>query len=263
MLIDRNTPTPLYVQLKALIKGKIESSELPPGMRLPSERELCDEYNVSRTTVRETLRELEQEGLIQTIPGRGTFIAHPRLGLSVNVSMDGFTRDISREGVAPSSILLDASLVESPKQDVIERLNLQPHDEVVKIERLRLVNNIPLALHTAYLVHNLCPNILQHNLAQESLFEILGEKYALYPMRAEEEAYAALADPREMKLLRLTFPSAVLHTERITYLQNGTVIELSRATYCGDWYRFRVKLNTNDTINTSQQTLSVNERNLS
>ncbi len=242
MSIDRHSPTPLYVQLKGHLIAQITDGTLQPGDALPSERQLCQEFALSRTTVREALRELDREGAIRIVPGRGAYVAGPRSDLTVAVSLAGFTGDIRRTGAVPSSQLLGAELTTTPPAGVLSALGLQPGDEVVKVERVRLVNSIPLALHTAYLNHRLCPQILQYNLVEASVFELLRDKYGLRIARAEEQVYAALANQREMNLLNLTYPAAVLRATRTTFLDTGAVIEYSLATYCGEWYRLNVSL---------------------
>lgn len=246
MGLNRNDSTPLYVQLKALLAARIADGFLKPGERLSSERQLCNEFGISRLTVREGLRELEQEGLVRTVPGRGTFVATPQLDLCVNVSLSGFTDEVRRQGLSPSSALLDARLLTVPSDDLtaelVEIMDLQPGDEVAKVERLRLVNDHPFAQHSLHLNHFLCPHILDHDLAHESLFGLLRDEYGLVLHHAIEQVYAALATRREMELLDLSYPSAVLHAERTTLLDTGEVIEFALATYCGDWYRLRMVL---------------------
>ncbi|MBN1262679.1 MAG: GntR family transcriptional regulator [Anaerolineae bacterium] len=244
MTIDRSSPIPLYVQLKDALKEKVRQGILKPGVRLASERDLCDEYDISRTTVREALRELEQEGLISTVAGRGTFIASPdeEPALNVEVTIEGFSADMRRQGLAPSSVVLDLSLLAAPPRRIAEVMGLPLDSEVVRIKRLRLVNKTPLALHLVYLNHCLCPNILHHNLAEVSLFNLLRHEYNLEIAGADERAYAALANKDELNLLNLAPPAAVLRTERVTYMETGEVLEYAKATYCGDWYRLKTHI---------------------
>jgi GntR family transcriptional regulator len=244
MDIDRNRPIPLYLQLKSMLKQHIRQGVLESGARLASERELCDEYDISRTTVRQALRELELEGLIKTVPGRGTFVAAPdeASGLDVEVTIEGFTSDMRRQGLSPSSVLLDASLVSIPSMLIRQIMGLSDVDNVVSIKRLRLINSRPLALHFVYLNHKLCPSILHHNLAEASLFDVLRNEYNLVIAEADEYAYAALANEEEVSMLKLSAPAAVLRTERVTRLNTGAVIEYAEATYCGDWYRLKTHI---------------------
>lgn len=242
MDLDRQSLTPLYLQLKDLLASQITGGHFASGDALPSERQLCEEFNLSRTTVREALRELSKQGLIRTVPGRGAFVSPPRPELSIRVSLAGFTGDVRRQGMTPSSYLLRTGLVVSPSPAILEAMGLGTDGEVVRVERLRLVNDTPLALHTVYLNHRLCPQILQHNLAQESVFQLLRDEYGLKIAQAEEQVYAALADQHEIELLKLTYPAAVLRAERTTFLDTGEVIEFSLATYCGEWYRLGILL---------------------
>jgi GntR family transcriptional regulator len=244
MGLDHQNPVPLYLQLKEHLASEIAGGALKPGDALPSERRLCEQFDISRTTVREALRELNLTGLIHTVPGRGAFVTAPQSQVTIRVSLTGFTDDARREGMVPSSQLLDARLITSPTPAIMEAMGLQPglDNEVVRLERLRLVNETPLARHIIYLNHRLCPQILQHNLAEESVFRLLRSKYSLKIDRAEEQVYAALADQQEMELLCLTDPAAVLRTERTTFLDTGDVIEFALASYCGEWYRLGMHL---------------------
>ncbi len=170
MNIDRNSPIPLHSQLAALLKTQIAAGVYVPGLSLPSERDLCEEYAISRTTVRETLHQLEREGLVQKIAGRGVFLTEPNRKLAIRVSLSGFSADIKREGGFPSSSLVSANFMQKPSQELVKAMHLEPTDEVVKIVRLRYNNNIPLALHTVFLNHRLCLHILDHNFSHDFLF---------------------------------------------------------------------------------------------
>ncbi|MBN1178509.1 MAG: GntR family transcriptional regulator [Anaerolineae bacterium] len=240
--LDRSNPTPLYLQLKAVLEGQIASGELSPGVSLPSERQLCDAYGVSRTTVREALRELDHEGLIRTVPGRATFVSLPHSKVVIDVSLTGFTNDVQRRGMGVSSVLLDAAVISNPGPDLVAAMQLEPSDEVIELERLRQVNNAPLALHTVFLNHRFCPQVLHHNLADQSLFNILRQEYGLRIAHAEEQVYAALANQRELELLNLSYPAPVLRSERTTFLDSGEIVEFARASYCGEWYRLSIRL---------------------
>nr|MBC7244031.1 GntR family transcriptional regulator [Chloroflexota bacterium] len=221
--------------------SQIVSGDLHPYQKLPSERELCRRLGISRMTVRQAIGNLVKEGLVYTRVGKGVFVADPPRGLKVKISLAGFSEDIRRSGAKSSSILLEARLLQATPA-LAKELHISRQEEVVKVERLRLVNNVPLALHTAYLPHRLCPDILQYNLAEESLFHTLEKVYGLHLARAEQTVRAVLAGPRELELLGLSAPAPVLHAERTTYLDTGEVIEFSQVFYCGEWYRLHFEL---------------------
>jgi GntR family transcriptional regulator len=162
--------------------------------------------------------------------------------LAIHVSLKGFTSDVKREGGFPSSNLVSANIISFVPDELVDRMKLEKTDEVVKIVRLRCNNSIPLALHTVFLNHRLCPRILDHNLSQESLFNILTDQYGITLSQAEEQIYAGLANQEELKMLSLIYPAAVLRSERTIYTETGEVIEFSQATYCGESYRMIVDL---------------------
>jgi GntR family transcriptional regulator len=192
------------------------------------------------------MRELNREGLIQKVPGYGTFVDASPVDLEVDVSLGGFTRDMRNRGMTPSSRIVNVQLISDPSPELVERMGLLSQDEVVQVERLRLVNDVPLALHIACLNHRFCPQLVRYDLAERSLFSLLREEYSLKLDRADEQVYATLASARESELLELIPPAAVLRTERVTYLDTGDVIEFARATYCGEWYRLHISLDALD-----------------
>jgi len=244
MELRPDSAVPLYVQLKTILASQINRGELRPHEKLPSERQLCREFGISRMTVRHALNTMSQAGLVYTQPGTGIFVADPRLSLDVRVSLAGFSEDVLRSGGTPSSILLDACLCEAAPE-LARALHVKEGEELARIKRLRMIDKVPLAVQTAHLPHRLCPNILQHDLAAQSLIRTLGKEYGLRLARAEQTVRAVLASPEEREMLGLADPAPVMNTERITYLETGEVIEFARSTFCGDWYRLKFELDPN------------------
>ncbi len=241
MQLRSDSTVPLYMQLKTILASQISRGELRPHEKLPSERQLCRDFGISRMTVRHALGALAQGGLVYTQPGKGIFVADPRLSLNVQVSLAGWSEDILRSGATPSSILLEACLCRATTEQA-KALHVAEDEELVRVERLRMVDNVPLAVQTAYLPHRLCSNLLQYDLATQSLIRILGKEYGLRLARAEETVRAVLASPEECELLGLSDPAPVLSTERTTYLVTDEVIEFSHGTFCGEWYRLKFGL---------------------
>lgn len=232
---------PLYLQLRAILISQISRGELKPHEKLPSERQLCQMYGMSRMTVRHAINCLGREGLVRAEPGRGVFVCEPSMNLAVRVSLAGFTEDMVHSGAVPRSQVLESRLMVADER--LSRAMCCDIGEVVaKVERLRLADDVPLALQTAYLTHRLCPGILEHDLARDSITRLLAREYGVRPERAEQTVRAILAGPRERELLGLPEPSAVLGGERTTFLADGQVIEYSSGVYCGDWYTLRFGL---------------------
>jgi len=241
MQLRPDSAEPLYRQLKAILASQINRGELRPHEKLPSERDLCRDFGISRMTVRHALATMTQAGLVYTQPGKGVFVADPRLSFDLRVSLSGFTEDVLRSGATPSSVVLEARLCQATPESA-GALHVAEGAELAVVRRLRRVDNVPLAVQTSYLPHRLCPNILQHDLATHSLMRILGKEYGLRLVRAEQSARAVLASPEERELLGLADPAPVMSTERTTYLDTGEVIEFSLGTFCGDWYRLQFEL---------------------
>lgn len=240
MKLDKESPIPLYLQLKEILLDWIERGEFDPHDRLPSERELCNEFEISRVTVRQALNELAHERQIYSRVGKGTYVAEPKIDQNLQV-LTSFTEDMHSRGLVASAKLLGADFIPaSPKLAAI--LHIQPGAEVVKLERLRLADDIPMALETAHLPHHLCPNILQYDLATRSLYEILRTQYRLKLAKAKQTIEATLANEREAELLDLSMSSPILLMERTTFLEGGQVIEYVKSAYRGDKYKLHVVL---------------------
>jgi len=235
-MLNRATETPLHVQLTDLLRRQIKAGQLPVHTKLPSERELCEQYDVSRITVRQALSQLAHEGLVRSIAGKGTYVAELKLQRELEPLL-GFSEDIRRRGMSVSSRVLEAAIVHADSS-LADRLHLLPDVEVVKLHRLRLVNSIPVAIQCAYLPHHLCPDLLQYDFSSRSLLDVLRTEYQAKLVRAESDIEAALAGPEEASLLQLPTPAAVLIAEQMTYLDNDAVIEFVRSVFAGDRYKF-------------------------
>lgn len=239
-MLDKDSPIPLHVQLRDLLRQQILGRQLPPHAQLPSERELCQQYGVSRITVRQALGELTHEGLIYTTVGKGTYAAGPRL-LEELQGLSSFTEDARRRGMTASSRVLEAAIV--PADDRLAGLLGVPRGaEVVKLRRLRLTNGAPLAIQLTWLPHHLCPGLLAYDLASHSLFDVLRREYRLRLARAETSIEAALAGPEETSLLQLPTPAALLISEQTTYLDSDAIIEFARSVFRGDSYRLHARM---------------------
>jgi len=230
---------PKYYQLVEIIKGIARSGKLKQGIRLPSENELKEKYGVSNTTVRKAINELLQEGIIYREQGKGTFLAKTKINQNLT-KVTSFTEDMLGRGLKPSSKVISVATI-SPSLGIANNLALNKGDKIVKIHRLRLANEEPMAIQTSYLSYKLCPGIQKEDLTK-SLTIILKDRYGLRLTKAVQSLHPSLADDYESKMLGINKGMPVLVVKRTSYLYNNQPIEFLRSVYRGDKYEFLVEL---------------------
>lgn len=232
--LDKDSQVPLHSQLADLIRRRIRAREFKKNERLPSERILCQLYQVSRITVRQALAELSREGLIFSLVGRGSFVSEDRVREDLQ-PLASFTEDMRRIGKTASSRIISADIV-SASAEQAWALNIAPGEEIVDLIRIRYADNIPMAVQRSWVPHNFCPGILGLDLSCLSLYQVLKEIYGQKPFRGESTVTATLAEPEHRKMLELYPPAAVLSVKQITLLENGGVLEYLQSVYAAERY---------------------------
>jgi GntR family transcriptional regulator len=238
--LSKDDPVPLYLQVKTTLESEIKDGKFGQGSRLPSERELCERFGVSRMTARQALKGLERDGLVFSRVGKGTCVSEPKIEQQLR-NLTGFSQEISTRGALPSSIVLSAQIVPA-NAHIATVLKLMQGAEEVELSRLRLSNDLPLCIEIANIPHYLCPNILKNDFASESLYNVFQRDYGHRLVRAQQVMEASLATTRELEVLQMTAPASVLRIERLTYNQNDTLLEYVVSTYRGDRYKFQLTL---------------------
>ena len=226
--------TPLYIKIKDNLLGLLASGSLKPGDILPSEAQLSVQYSASRITIRRALKELIQLGILYTLQGKGTFVAHaPIREMS---GFHSFTEDIKSKGLMPSSVLLRFQQLPA-EQDVAAHLHIRTGAQVYLIQRLRLADDEPVAFETAYLPVSLFPGLEEHDLGQ-SLYQILREVYQVYPAWADAEIQSTAATHEMAQALGMGAGEPVLKAHRLTYTDAFNVVEYVISVYCGNRFTF-------------------------
>ncbi|MCL4459022.1 MAG: GntR family transcriptional regulator [Chloroflexi bacterium] len=238
--VSKDSPLPLYYQLTELLRSKIESGEWKPGQQIPTEQELCEQNKVSRITVRQSLSNLVHEGLLYRAQGKGTFVTMPRIQQGPQ-RLTSFSEDMQQRGMRPGAKVLDIEVLPAPA-GIASKLRLEPGEPVIMIKRLRLADDEPMGIQTAYIPHRLCPHLVNDDLNDQSLYQLLSTKYGLRPRRATESYVAVQADKGEARLLKSPENAAVLAVERISYSADGQPIEFVRSVMRGDRYSVSVEL---------------------
>jgi len=238
--LSKNAPVPLYLQVKNALEAEIQDGTYGQDARLPSERELCERFGVSRMTARQALKELERDGLVFSRVGKGTFVSGPKIDQQLR-SLTGFTQEIGTRGSRPSSIVLSAQIIPA-SEHLSDVLKIMQGAEVVALSRLRLSDDLPLCIEIAHIPHYLCPNILKNDFAHTSLYDVFERDYGYRLVRAEQVMEASLAVPRELDILQMVAPASVLRIERLTYNEQDVLVEYVVSTYRGDRYKFHLTL---------------------
>ena len=223
-----------HVQVREYVRGLISGAE--PGSPAPSERELVHHFGVARMTVRQALDALVAEGLLERVPGRGTFVA--RAKIDVQVRLSSYTEEMGRRGMKPDSRTLLARM-ESAGPGVARALEIEEGDKVVHWQRLRLADDTPMCLEDAYLADSIVPKFIDSSLP-ESLYAEL-QRRDLMPTWGEDSVDASAARAEEAQLLGVTEGTPVLRIARRAFAGN-IAVEVSRSTYRADRFTLWVPL---------------------
>ncbi len=235
--VNRHSYVPLYLQIARTIEQMVRSGELQPGMQLPSEREIAEQFSVSRVTARQALDELVSGGIAYRVQGRGTFVAEPKIR---EVSgLCSFSDDMRSQGLEPSSRVLSQKIV-PPTDEIRRKLKLGPDDLILQLDRVRLADGRPVAFERASVNIKLCPGLENDDLATQSLFALLRNKYDVYPEWAEAEIEARGALAEEAGLLEMGIGQPVMVAYRMTYTEEFEPIEYVISVYRGDRFTFYV-----------------------
>ena len=238
--LDRHSSTPIFEQVKAILEGAIAGGELQPHQQIPSERELSVALGASRMTIRQALVEMMAEGTLYTRSGKGTYVAERKIEQPLQ-RLTSFTEDIRARGGRPASRTLEQELLPA-SLELAEILGIRPGAELVRLRRLRLADDRPLAIETTHLPHALCPGILEFDLSTSSLYALLGTRYGIHLRGAKQTIEASVPLDEERQLLELPQRVPVLRLLRLTFGDDRRVVEFVRAVYRGDRYQLHVEL---------------------
>jgi GntR family transcriptional regulator len=231
---------PLYRQIETDVRDRIRSGDLAPGAQLPTELELMDRYEVSRATVRQALRELVAEGLIEIRRGLGTYVSQRRFEHTIG-GFYSFSREIERHGLLPGTRVLGLG-IEPVDEAAAAALGIAPGTAVVALRRLRLAGDDPLVVETSYLPAARFPGLEAVDFGQVRLYDTLTNAYGCRPTRARETFEPVLVTADEAALIGQRRGEPALRVERIAFDQDDAPIEFCRSTVRGDRYRYSVEL---------------------
>jgi GntR family transcriptional regulator len=251
---DRRTAVPLYVQLREALRAEIQARGLRPGDRLPTEAELEARYNVSRSTIRQAVGDLEAEGLLRRVQGKGTFVGTPTIQhLPVLTSFSDLLRG---QGYTPTHRLLSTAVVDAPPE-VAQGLQLDDGTPCRELERLLLADGDPVGVSTTWLplaVIGAHDEAIARGASEgRSLYELLEEASPdLVPSRASETIDPALAGAAEAALLDRPSATPLLCIRRCSWTAADLPLEWTQLLFVPGRYQYRVELHRPDPTEASR-----------
>lgn len=222
-IIEKESPVPAYLQLKNIMLDKITKGEWQHSNRLPSENQLCRNYNISRITAREAIKSLANEGVIYTVHGKGTFINTHVVSQDIE-KVTGFFSQAENEGFKADIQVVKQSVIKAD-ENLASKLKISPGKQVIMIKRIKSADDEPLSIEMRYLPSDLCADLLEDNRAEMSLTKLLKDHYHLVIKEREMSITPYLLDKQSAELLKCKKDApAVLLTE-VLYLDNKRVIK--------------------------------------
>jgi GntR family transcriptional regulator len=228
---------PKHVELRDKLRSRFQ--RMAPNSLIPSARELAKTYKVSAMTVRQALVALQQEGMIHSVPGLGTFVSDHKM--SKKLTFVSFSQEISERGMKPSSKIVTAVKTTVKSQEVAESLNIKMGDPVYKIERVRFADKIPMALEESFVSAELIPGLLDFDLSS-SLYEIFKNSYEKAVTRAECVVSPINLSKRQADLLDTEVKSAALNFVVVAYDARGRALERCSSIKRGDRFDFKYSI---------------------
>jgi len=238
--LSLETDIPLYYQLVNIIKRNITAGTLKPGDVLPSESEMCKSFDISRSTVRQAVSMLEDEGLVVRKQGRGTYVAQPKVHRKTQ-NLYSFTSEISSLGQRPSSRLVEYEVME-PTPDIVKMLELDdPTTPVYKFSRIRYMDDEALILETSFYPQYLYPELTRPMVEKNSFYALLVQR-GIIPTEAVDSYEAVVLNRREAEILGCRPGSSAFAVQRVTRMADGKPCEFTQSLIRGDRVKLDVKL---------------------
>lgn len=238
--MPKSGPFPLYFQIHQAILEKIENQEWPAGTLIPPERELAEQYGVSRMTMRNALAALTRAGKLIREVGRGTFIANRRITQTLT-NLTSFSEEMKMRGMKPGSQLL-RMWVEKADPTIALKLECSIETPIFSLERVRLADDQPMAIEKVHLQFKGCARLLEFDFSG-SLYNLLTSKFGIIPQHARQQIQARVCTPDESVRLGIPRKSPVLNLSRLTYAQDNVPFEFTESVYRSDKYIFDIMLN--------------------
>lgn len=227
MVIERNSLIPLYKQVENLIIRNIRNNKWKKGSKIPSENEMVKEFKVSRGTVKKAISDLVDEGFLIQKQGMGTFVIDEDFSVPLAEGLHSFSEYMTDQGIEFETEILTKE-IRFADEYLANKLNIEVGGGYLFIERIRRVNDEVIMFIQNNINYELCPDIINADFINQSLFSIIEENTDSRVSHSETRFAATEADEEKIKYFDIKIGSPLLFQEQVVYLENAKVIELGK-----------------------------------
>jgi GntR family transcriptional regulator len=239
--LDKSVPVPLYFQLKNILLEAIKCGDYTVDHIIPTEKLLSELFQISRTTVRQAITEMVQEGWLYRIASKGTFVARRKIKQDFIKQLESFNDQILRTGCSPSTKVFEMKTTEMPKQLCV-RFGVPENKPFIYLFRRRYADSEPIVTVETYLPTDKCMFVFVHDFNNESLYKVLATNDKTRICRVNRIMEAVAANTQDVENLSIRRGKPVQLATTIGYNHEDEPIEYSIARYRGDRNRFEVDL---------------------
>ncbi len=234
-----NERLPKYFTISQDIINQIKHGELLPGMKIPSENDIIEKYGVSNTTARKALQQINDNGWVIKIKGKGTFVRKKSVVRSVDRILS-FTKNMIEAGYTPSTKVLHQGIVPEGYSAQINGRRYSMPGPVYKIHRLRFADDIPMLLEVRYISKELCPGIIDQDLSG-SLYGVYRERYNLELTEVHQMLSTFMIEAGVDGFFNIQSPIPGILVDGVTFCGREIILEMEKSIYRGDKYSFAVR----------------------
>lgn len=238
--IDKSSPIPLYFQVKEIIKNKIKNNEWITDSTIPSELKLCEDFQISRGTVRQAIFDLIKEGYLVRKHGLGTYACKPNYFNPVSSFYSKKFIGKNNEKIKLKRKIFSDKIV-IPNKEIKEVMDLHANEELYRIEGMLLINNTPISLEVLYLLKHLFPNLKSKDLSSMAPYEVFMRKYNLEISEVHESFSLKKLDLKSSNKLGLQDKTFALLVNRLAWSHN-IIFEYRQSIIRTDKCHYTVKL---------------------
>lgn len=230
---------PAYISIHDALKEQIDKGIWKIGDRLPSERDLADDFSVSRMTLRQAITLLVDEGILERRIGSGTYVASHRVQEKMR-GTTSFTEIVRSQGKVPSTKLISYQR-KLASQTEMQRLNLHKNNYVIRMVRVRYADNIPVVFEETSIPEKLIANFNQTDITEHFFQALTDNGYEIG--KSQQTIYAKNASDRVASYLNTAKGQALLALTQVSYFTDGQPFEYVRSQYVGDRFEFYLENN--------------------